>query len=143
MGWYVHIHVCFACQHNEPVADLARRHLPGVNGDGTQEAVWFLEDLAKRVGQNPGPKGGLSLWGMVGNYTNGDRFVECLRPFWGDLLRQEVGGICQHERVLVFVENEQSKAAQAFEIFLAEDDEARAAVEVKRHVDLPFSFRQM
>lgn len=27
MGHYVHLHVCFACDYNDPVAALAKKHL--------------------------------------------------------------------------------------------------------------------
>ena len=147
MGFYVHIHVCFACDNNEPVAELAKRHLPALHkldiGDGERAAIWFLDDLARRTGSNPGPKGGLSLWGVVGNYTRGDTFVDCLRPFWGELLRNEVGGICDGEHVLVFVEPEQSEATQAFEISLSGDyRDPDRNIEIKHHENLPFSFMQ-
>lgn len=83
MSHDVHIHVCFACDKNEGVAELAKKHIrPEDDRDASEEARWFLKDLAGRTGRNPGPKGGLSVWGMVGNYTAEDVFVDELRPFW-------------------------------------------------------------
>lgn len=59
MAWDVHIHVCFRCDENETVAELAKKYL---NEEGiTNEAGWFLQDLCERKGTNSGPKGGLSL----------------------------------------------------------------------------------
>lgn len=138
MGHDVHIHVCFACSANDKVAALAARHLPAVSE--CREATWFLEELAKRRGINPGPKGGLSLWGMVGNYTEEQQFIDILRPFWYDLLSGVPGGPLDFERVLVFVEHEQNEQALAFEIYLEPgDDLVRLAV--RRH-ECPFSWRQ-
>lgn len=147
MGWYVHIHVCFACDRNEPVAELAKRHrlaLAGEDGDdGDRAAVWFLEDLARRTGGNHGPKGGLSMWGMVGNYTNGESFCEALKPFFEEMLRHGIGGICQHEHILVFEEQEQSDSAIAYEIMLDGDyaSDVRKVV-IKTHTGLPFAWMQ-
>src|SRR5580692_1907576 len=111
MAWDVHIHVCFACDKNEKVAEIAKKHCASIlsNNDGHREAVWFLTDLAKRTGPNYGPKGGLSLWGMTGNYTNVEEFCEILRPFWVELLSGIDGGPCEHEHIIVFEEQEQSE----------------------------------
>ena len=147
MGLYVHIHVCFACDNNESVAQLAARHLPVVKArdgdDGDTAAGWFLKALSERTGGNPGPKGGLSLWGMVGNYTRGESFCDALKPFFEEMLHHRVGGICQHEHILVFVEREQSEAATAYEIMLSGDygSETRELV-IKQHDRLPFSWMQ-
>lgn len=139
MGLYVHINVCFACSKNDGVAAVAKRHL--IDSLENQEARWFLEDLAGRTGKNPGPKGGLSTWGMVGNYTNGEEFVTELKPFWTELLRSEVdGGPLSFEHILVFVEREQSERATAFEIFLDESSEG-AELLVKEH-ECPFAWMQ-
>lgn len=149
MGLYVHIHVCFACDRNDGVAALAAKHLatlggPGSLDDGDREAAWFLADLAQRTGGNSGPKGGLSLWGMVGNYTQVDRFCERLLPFWRELLGEKIdGGPCDFERVLVFEEREQREAATAYQIGWDDpDSDARQIVIVKRD-NLPFSWMQM
>jgi len=139
MGHYVHINVCFACDKNEGVAALAEKHLPET--EECREAKWFLEDLAKRTGNNPGPKGGLSTWGMVGNYTDEEEFVEVLRPFWKDLLSDVDEGPCSFEHVLVFVEHEQTERATAFEIYRDDDDDAETLT-VKKH-ECPFSWMQM
>lgn len=166
MGHYVHLSVIFACDQNDAVADLAKRHLtrcaeshapkPGCDicSDG-YEARAFLTALSERSGGNPGPKGGLSLWGMIGNYTNGESFVEALRPFWYDLLMGDRehgdawGGPLDHEHILVFVEHEQSEQAEAFEIFLEETDTVQfprrytSNLIVRHHENLPFAWHQM
>lgn len=140
MGYYVHLHVAFACDENEGVAKLAQHHLDLLGPDAPIEVHWFLGDLANRSGKNRGPKGGLSLWGIVGNYTNGEEFCEVLRSFWNDLLREVPGGPFDFEHVLVFEEREQSGCATAFEIIYDED---RDIIEIKRHENLPFSWHQM
>lgn len=141
MAHCVHIHVCFACDDNDVVAALATKHRPAIvavlDDKRCFEANWFLEDLAKRTGANHGPKGGLSLWGMVGNYTSEDKFVEVLMPFWKDLLGID-GGPCSHEHVLIFFEREQTERTTAIEIFLEDDEETIA---VKEH-ECPFTFMQ-
>ena len=136
MGHYVHLHVCFSCDKNDLVAALASEHL--ADQDLTREARWYLEALAGRSGNNDGPKGGLSLWGIVGKGTDGKGFCEALRPFWGDLLSGEVdGGPCDFERCLVFEEHEQTERAIAHEIRW-EDGE----ISIRRFGDLPFSWGQ-
>lgn len=142
MGHNVHIHVCFACDENEGVAKLAGKHLEGVSD--CLEAKWFLEDLSGRTGRNPGPKGGLSVWGMVGNYTDGDEFVEVLKPFWRELLDGVLNGPLDFEHIMVFVEHEQSERAFAYEIAVNQDNwpGPNGALEVTKHV-CAFSWRQM
>ena len=139
MGHYVHLTVCFACDTNEGVAALAKEHMPPE--DGSREARWFLQALAERTGNNPGPKGGLSTWGIVGNYTDKDEFVETLRPFWKALLSDPEGGPCSFEHILIFVEHEQTERATAIEIFL-DDDENKDSLIVKKH-ECPFAWMQM
>ena len=142
MGWYVHLHVCFAAGRNDGVARLAEKHVETLPADA-HEARWFLTDLSKRTGENPGPKGGLSLWGIVGNHTKAEEFAEILRPFWGELLSGQIeDGPCDHHHVLIFFEEEQSEAANAIEIgWDDETSEARQLV-VKTHQKLPFAWRQ-
>lgn len=142
MGWYVHLHVCFAAGRNEGVAGVARRHLKSLSAvEG--EAWSFLDDLSRRVGANPGPKGGLSLWGIVGNRTDAERFVEVLRPFWAELLSGAVeNGPCSHEHVMVFYEEEGSEAANAIEIGWDDEDSATRQIVAAHHRKLPFSWRQ-
>lgn len=133
MGHYVHLHVCFPCDSNDGVAELAKRHLL-LDVITNPEALQFLNELSKRRGANPGPKGGLSIWGIVGNWTDEEAFLEQLQPFWLELLSSEIdGGPCSFEHVLVFVEHEQSEQATAFEIFL--DD----GLAVKKH-PCPFAW---
>ena len=147
MGYYVHLSVIFSCDENEGVAELAKRHMALLPEDGPSEAKWFLEDLSKRQGQNIGPKGGLSLWGLVGNYTQAEEFVEVLRPFWNDLLNEVDGGPLGFEHVLVFYEPEQSEAASAIEIFRERSDDSsryeKGDLLIRHHRDLPFCWGQM
>lgn len=156
MGFYVHLSVVFSCDRNEGVGALAAKHLAalpsedqnfkdGVELEDLREARWFLEDLSKRTGGNPGPKGGLSLWGITGNYTTGTGFVNTLRPFWDELLRTRVdGGPFPHEHVIVFCEPEQSDRAQAFEIGLEQigDGQKQGPLFIRHHEDLPFAWMQ-
>lgn len=138
MGYYVHLSVVFACNKNDEVAAIAKRHLDKV-GDN-REAHSFLEELSRRTGENPGSKGGLSLWGIIGNHTSAERFVDDLRPFWSDLLSDDCdGGPCGFEHVIVFYEQEQTEQAKALEIF---KDETTEELIVKKH-KLPFSWLQM
>jgi hypothetical protein len=142
MGLYVHIHVAMNTSENEPVAKIAQKYLALLDfdgRDGRREAKWYLEDLAKRTGQNVGPKGGLSLWGMVGNYTPGAEFCEILRPFWKEILEDPDAGPCEHHHILVFVEREQTERATAYEIFL---DESTGDLQIKFHDNLPFGWHQ-
>ena len=104
-----------------------------------------MQDLASRSGTNPGPKGGLSLWGVVGNYTNVNEFVDSLKPFWLDILSNELGPM-RFERILVFEEREQEGCAYAYEIFLTENPLNEEIVvphelSIVKH-KCPFSWRQ-
>lgn len=153
MGYYVHLSVIFACDQNEGVAALAQKHLvllpPDDHEDACIEAKWFLEDLAGRTGQNNGPKGGLSLWGIVGNYTHAEEFVKALTAFWKELLQAdgESGGPLCHEHILVFYEPEQSEMASAIEIILSKNDELDRSeagdLVIRHHTNLPFCWGQM
>lgn len=58
MGFYVHLSVIFACDQNDGVAALARQHLEGLPQDVAKEARWFLEELGRWSGDNPGPRVG-------------------------------------------------------------------------------------
>jgi hypothetical protein len=141
MGLYVHVHVSFSCDNNEGVAELAKKHLLlASNNNYTKEATWFLKDLAIRTGSNPGPKGGMSLWGIIGNYTNVEDFVVTLKPFWVDLLTGVEDGPHSFEHILVFEEREQAERAIAYEIFLEEPDHKEFTV--RKH-ELPFAWMQM
>lgn len=105
-------------------------------GDDVRDARQFLSALACRSGSNPGEKGGLSMWGKVGNYSDGRAFVEALQAFWLELLRGPAGPH-RHEHVVVFDEYEQRQEARAFEISLDDDDR----LTVREHT-LPFSWNQ-
>lgn len=139
MASCVHVNVCFACDKNEGVAALAKKHnTPDLE---PREARWFLTDLSARTGNNTGPKGGLLMWGMVTNYMDGENFVEALLPFWQELLGVGVAdGPCSHERVIVFTEVEQKEQATAFEIYWDEDLAVPELI-VKKHL-CPFSWMQ-
>lgn len=116
MGHYVMINVSFRCSENDQVAIIAGRHAGLV---GCNEAELFLRDLSNRSGPNPGPKGGMSTWGTVANWTSGDEFVTALLPFWKDLLEADLdGGPFRFHNILVFAEAEQTGQAFAFEISL-------------------------
>ena len=138
MAHDVHLHVCIPCDTNDGVAALAKKHLELIP-DEHREAKWFLEDLSNRTGNNPGPKGGLSLWGMVGNYTDEDEFVSVLTPFWIELLAGVDGGPLDHEHILVFSEHEQTEQTQAHELYIEEGNPS--SLIVKKHA-CSFNFRQ-
>lgn len=140
MGYYVHLNVVFACDGNDEVAKLAQNHLEQLSQEAMNEVRWFLKDLSGRSGVNKGPKGGLSLWGIIGNYTNGEEFCETLRPFWADLLRGVPDGPLPCEHILVFYEPEQEQRATAFEIMYHKESDA---LEIVRHDNLPFCWGQI
>lgn len=153
MGFYVHLHVCFSCDQNEPVAELARVHLDLLKqrpeeDEVCEEARWFLESLSGRTGGNFGPKGGLSLWGITGNYTNPGQFVQDLKSFWENLLgpyseRGDAGPL-PFEHILVFYENQESGAAGAYEIYRQDPHSQRnREIEIKHNARLPFCWKQM
>jgi hypothetical protein len=140
MGWYVHLHVAFPCDKNDGVAALAREML---NREyEAVEAKWFLDALSGRTGENPGPKGGLSLWGIVGNYSNGELFCSSLMPFWDRLLSEVPGGPLDFESVVVLEEQEQSEAATAYQIGWDEPNSADRRIVIKKCERLPFSWHQ-
>lgn len=136
MGYYVHISVVMSCDENEPVAEVAKNYINTIKD--CNEAKWYLQELSERKGFNPGPKGGLSLWGITGNYTCSDKFVECLTPFWKELFENEIG-IFDFEHIIVFSEPEQRKYASCHEISWNKE---KKEVEVKFH-NLPFAWMQM
>lgn len=119
MGLYVHLHLCFSCNNNDAIAALAKKHLDerGYNGfePGERDARIFLKDASRRSGNNPGPKGGLFLWGITGNYSEADKFIEQLMPFWEEMFENEIE-IFSFENIVVFEEVEQRGYATAYEI---------------------------
>jgi hypothetical protein len=148
MSYNVHLHVCFPCDSNEGVAALARTHLaaldPAPLRGGRHYAHYYLQHLAERTGFNHGPKGGLSLWGMVGNGGGmAGEFVEGLQPFWTDLLSMDgdEGGPDSFEHVLVFHQGEDEDAANAYEVCWDNHDLPDRQLLIKHHQRLPFSWR--
>lgn len=145
MGYHVHLSVTFSCYENDGVALLAKQHLAALNlcSDENLDSVparWFLQALSERTGQNFGPRGGLSQWGMIGNYTKADSFVEQLSRFWFHLLTLALpGGPARSSHILVFYELPDSLYANAFELML--DDKWKQLV-IKHHVALPFKWNQ-
>jgi hypothetical protein len=119
--------VAFVCPDNDPVAVLAKQHLaalPPPTEDGHGEARDFLEALAGRSGPTLGTKGGMSVWGTVGNYVRPDAFIAALAPFWEDLLPQ----MPSERRVMVFSETEQREVARVFSVFRSRDGSITASV---------------
>ena len=144
MGWYVHLQVSFACDENDGVAQLAREHLKHMDQDSSLYSRAFLADLSHRSGTNPGPKGGLSLWGIVANGSGiAGEFVEQLRPFWTDLLGEIIeGGPFGFEHIVVLYEEEQSQAANAYEVYWDDPDSPARKLVVRHHQNLPFAWMQ-
>ena len=147
MGQYVHLSMIMPCNSNDPVAVIAKKHLDlfehGNDELIAKEAIPFLTDLSERSGINHGPKGGLLLWGMVGNYTSGELFVECLKPFWRDLYHIDEtipapACLLGFEHIIVFVEVEQQEQATAYEISYDRDSDS---VSFKTHL-CPFAWTQ-
>lgn len=165
MGYYVNLSVIFQSRHNEGIAKLAKQYLIDAGYEmpkteeflpehdykkeylfSTREAAWFLCDLAKRTGNNPGLKGGLSMWGIVGNHTMPEDFVDDLKGFWFDLLTGKIdGGPKDFEHIMVFYEREQSERAEAIEIYLDRKKNREYEINdliIKYHEDLPFAWMQ-
>jgi hypothetical protein len=144
MGYAVHMHVCFSCEENEPVAALAKKHLehlPAITGDdemlynGILEARWFLKSLSERTGDNAG----LSMWGIKGSYyTDVDKFIEVLHPFLLEMFETETG-VFDFEHIIVFEERQQWERTIAHEISYNKDSKQ---VVIQRHI-CPFAFMQM
>ncbi len=143
MGYYVHLHVAFNCDRNEAVAEVAREHLQWSEGL-TRESQWYLQELSQREGKNFGPKGGLLLWGLVGNATDVEQFVEELRPFWADILGERRPGLpLSHHRVVVLYEEEQTEAANAYQIGWDDPYRVDRKLEIRHFGPLPFAWNQM
>ena len=146
MAHDVHLHVAFECDNNDHVAELAKKHrvLLMLNEENPSiEALWFLDALSARKDCNEGPKGGLSLWGIVGNYTNPMQFAEALRPFWIELLSASRESPLSFHHVVIMYEQEQSEHAGAVEVFWNEDPpREEGELIIKDHPGLPFCFNQ-
>lgn len=160
MSFHVNLSVIFPCYANDKVAELAKRYLDSFGVELPPEGEWpkhdytkeylydswyamcFLTNLARRTGINAGPRGGMSLWGTVGNHVNVDMFVDELYEFWRDLLIEDNEGPLSHEHILVFYEYEQSFAANCIEIFLQERRRKTSKVVIEHHKDLPFRWNQ-
>jgi hypothetical protein len=144
LGLYVHLSVIFPCDRNEGVARLAEKHAALVPEGAPDERFHFLRDLCGREGENFGPKGGVSTWGIIGNYTSADAFVQSLSAFWEDLLGQDGDdwhGPLPQNRVVVFYEVEQSERAKCYEIGWDDPFSSERKMCYWHHEDLPFSWR--
>ncbi|KKN81427.1 hypothetical protein LCGC14_0320400 [marine sediment metagenome] len=152
MAFDVHLSITFACDDYNEIHPTVEKHLPEVrkavefsqHRDGAVEAQRFLEDLLKRKGDGHcGHKGGLCTWGVVGNYTNTERFVDVLKPFWKDLLtgidRPDGGSPSDFEHVIVFYEKEQSERAHCYDIWVERVDDQELKIV---HHKLPFCWGQ-
>jgi hypothetical protein len=138
MGYYVKLSVVFECHDHEALHPIVNACLTEVRTSGCKEAEWYLTQLLERKGLAPGPKGGMSTWGMVGNYTSGEHFVQALAPFWFLVLAAQEGGMGQYTKIMVFVQGEDESKATAYEIF-REDPEDDHSMTVKKHA-CPFSW---
>jgi hypothetical protein len=148
----VELLVTFACSQLDGVAEIARRQLPLTQARARElecpEAIAFLEHYAGRSGvADLGPKNGLTAWTYGGNYTDPDKFVECLQPVWNDLLRSDPdGGPSFDCHILVIYQLQDIEHAGAREIYLDVPESARyeeairSPLVVKRHDPLPFRF---
>ena len=125
MSTYNQTIVSFNCSNNEAVAVLAREHMRILDSSSEySECLLFLRDLAQRSGENPGLKGGISLWGTVGRLHDTINFINGLKGFWYHLLASELdGGPTFSDKVIVFYEREGSHQAHCFEIGFAENDQ--------------------
>ena len=144
MGFYTHISVVFSCNEKEGIITCAKDFLTKNSldsEDGSREAKWFVEDCATGRGYVCGPKGALYTWGLVGNYTNAEKFVEVLMPFWDQLLGKAKDCGFDFEHINVFYEPEQSEQAQCYEIYREAHDK-KGAILIKHHDALPFCWRQ-
>lgn len=150
MGFYVHIHVCFECHGYDGIARLARKHLPTLPEEwANKDAVYFLRALSRLHGEAPGTKGGMCLWGHVGNYTDVGLFVKILEPFWRELLPEvksesdldDWDGPFAWEHVLVFYQPEDRDHAAAYEIYWDDPDAGPQKTLICRHHErLPFKW---
>ena len=142
MGYYVHLHVVIDCGESPQLAALARTHEQRLSDWASLEHyldpdAWrLLTDLGQREAPlSPGPKGDLTLWGYVGNYTNVERFVTQLTPFFRDLFSMSRD---RPAYVSVFAQEEQTETARLVQIRPRSHDDP-TNLEVREFYDLPFS----
>jgi hypothetical protein len=153
MSVCVHLHVCIPCSNHAEIAKIAGEHFArqaskdeDPNWAVREETRWFLKTISAGSGFNAGPKGGLLLWGTVGNHTNPAEFVNHLKPFWEEILSdhgEDYRGPMESERILVFYEREQTEAASAYEIFWSDPDSVDRQLVIRHHERLPFTWMQM
>jgi len=113
VGHYVHISVVMSCNNEEKLIAIAKNHIN--DPDLSFEASGYLRYIIQGKSVATGPKGSLSTWGMVGNYTSHENFVDGLVPFWSDLYKND-DVLFKFERIIVFCEPEQSQRAECYEI---------------------------
>lgn len=136
MGFYVHIHVAFACDDFDYVSNIAKKFLETAKLDQFDEKM-FVNDMVSKSGEPKGPKGGLYLWGWIGNYTRVEEFCNNLKPLWKMLLADDDDSPFSHEHIIVFEEKEQKEHAIAYEILLNDKND----IEIRTHA-LPFAWMQ-
>jgi hypothetical protein len=141
MSYDVLLSVIFHCDNNDGIAQIAKRTLYVMNkGETDRDAIHFLEDVSKRIGQNDGMKGGLLTWGTITNHGNGEDFVKALMPFFEDILIHTIdGGPLWFQHIMIFVEEEQCGRATAYEVFRWERSDKTPIVEYQKH-ECPFTW---
>jgi len=125
VGYYVHWQLSFSGSTNDDVvkkaAALAIIRIPPRKEGRCVEAEnalrWFSTDKPVFGGY----KGDLMVCGGVGNYTQANEIIEDLWWFFEELYR--TGGLFRnHDRVILFVEPEQSESVEIHVIENPSDD---------------------
>ena len=135
MSGNTHLQVSFPASYNDGVSALAKHLLEGTELE--HEALWFLQSMADRSGENLGTKGGLVTWGTVGKLIDPLAFVYSLIPFWTGLFSAP-NAMMYWERIVVLYEREQTEAASAIEILMDEELGLKAPLIIRHHEGLPF-----
>jgi hypothetical protein len=148
----------FNARSNDEVAQIAKSHLnlwlkthPTKTGLEPEAVEPFLRSLSTRTGYNEGSRGGMSVWSFVCNGDCGEEFVNCLKPFWQELLMADhhsprtTGLPHISDNVVVLVQGPDDNTANSYEISMyisGAGDEPLEEPNIRKFV-CPFSFHAL
>ena len=117
MGFYVHLQVSWGGGSSVAVPQIARKHLEKLtckDKETFNEAHWFFESVISGKSFFGGPKGDFWAWGVIGNYTNVEEFIELTKPFFMELYK--CGELLEHDRVIFQCEPEQNESVSIYQL---------------------------
>lgn len=122
MGYYVHIQVSWNGGELEITKPIAEKHgdklpPPTENWEVYRETRLFFESVISGKSYFGGPKGDFWCWGLIGNHTSMDTFIELTKPFFMDLFA--CGELLESARVIYMHEPEDAESVDIYQLYVS------------------------